>query len=62
MIIVYYAYIRKRDNKLCHGSTIFYEVNKACRFIYMLQNSKDKWYQYYSTDDSEENNEMIQKL
>ena len=62
MIFVYYAYIRKRDKKLCHGVSMFDNINKACRFIHMLKESKDKWFEYYSTDDPEINEELYQKL
>lgn len=62
MIVVYYCYLRKRDGKICHSNTLFYDVNKACRFIYSLQNAKNKWYESYSSDDPEESNELYQKL
>lgn len=64
MIVVRYVYLRKRDKKICHSSLVFFEIDKACRFIHSLVHDKTgtRWYDGYYTDDPEENEEMNRRI
>lgn len=61
MITIYYSYVTK-DGDVKQGQNTFYDIDKAVKFAWMCIKSKDKHYQHYSCDDSEENEEMWRRL
>lgn len=52
MIEVNYYY-HTRDNKWKYGSNTFYDLEKACRFIYSVIRSKNKVFDGFTCDDEE---------
>ena len=47
-----------KDGTIKSGTSYFYEVKKAVRFVYAIRYSKDKRLISYGADDPEEHEEM----
>lgn len=61
MIYVDYSYIDKQKN-VKQYTKAFDTVNKAIRFIYLINSKPNYSYDGFSCDDEEELNEMVNKL
>ena len=62
MIYVDYGYIKKSDGKPYTATATFYTVKKAIRFIYMINGKSNMWYDGFSCDDIDEQEEMNRRL
>lgn len=61
MITIYYSYVTK-SGEVKQGERDFHDIDKAQRFYWVCVRSKDKHYQYFSSDDPEESNELWRRL
>lgn len=61
MLHVHYQY-QKKDGTIHTATNYFYDVNKAVRFVYMINKSNDKRLIGYGADDSEETEEFYRKV
>lgn len=61
MITIYYSY-RSKNGEIKTAEKDFYDINKAVRFAYLCIKGKKLSYRYFTTNDSEENEEMWRRL
>ena len=62
MIVIHYIYLRKADNTRHKADGIFFDVNKAIKFIYSLRKNKTTHITGWTCENAEDNEYLNQRI